>query len=189
LTSPFPKNTGGKSEKDYDPGNKSLASASKITTTDEDQKKLNKLYNIVDSRIEEQIVDLKTTLLEHGQKIDGVIKEFNSLCEVLKGNLQPQQGTTTQPPQPATGPQINFQELPSDVKADALAKIGTAAAQMIQAWKGGGETHSDFMGQLGKEMLTDLVRATVDDIQQRVYNIKKLPPANISQTNTSHRIA
>lgn len=46
------------------------------------------------------------------------------------------------------------------------------------------------MGQLGETMIQDLVRTTIDDIQQRVYGIRKIPPANVTQQtiDTGHKL-
>jgi len=39
-------------------------------------------------------------------------------------------------------------------------------------------------------MINDLVRTTIDDIQQRVYGIRKIPPSSVMQqaTEQTHRL-
>jgi len=167
--------------------NISKAHKSNITTPDEDnKKKLEKLYSIVDGRIEEKFTDLKTVQLEQGTKIDELIKEFNALCEVLK-NPTPQ--TTAAAPQPQTGEKLDFKSLPPDVQMDALGKLMDGASKIVSAWKGP-QTQSSPMGQLGEQMINDLVRTTIDDIQQRVYGIRKIPPSSVMQqaTEQTHRL-
>jgi len=122
--------------------------------------------------------------LGHDQKLDAIISELNNVVSVLSGK-QPQGAI----PQPQTGEKINFSSLPLDIKADALGKIGEGVAKIVEAWKGSKSQQSP-MGALGEQMINDLVRATVDDIQQRVYGIRKIPPTNISSEimSTQHKI-
>jgi len=172
---------GGKSK------NVSQADKSKITTPNQDdQKKLEKLYSIVDGRIEEHVRDIKTVQLEHGTKLDELINQFNQLCEVLKNPTGTAQATA---PQPQTGEKIDFKSLPQDVQMDALGKLMDGASKIVAAWKGQQNQESP-MGKLGEQMINDLVRTTIDDIQQRVYGIRKIPPANVLQESTAqtHRL-
>jgi len=167
--------------------NVSKAHESKITTPDEDnKKKLEKLYSIVDGRIEEKFTDLKTVQLEHGTKLDELINQFNQLCEVLKN---PTAQTQAAAPQPQTGEKLDFKSLPPDVQMDSLGKLGEGISKIIAAWKGPQQNTSP-MGQLGEQMINDLVRTTIDDIQQRVYGIRKIPPSNVLQESTTqpHRL-
>jgi len=167
--------------------NVSKAHESKITTPDEDnKKKLEKLYSIVDGRIEEKFTDLKTVQLEQGTKLDELINQFNQLCEVLKN---PTAQTQAAAPQPQTGEKLDFKSLPQEVQMDALGKLMDGASKIVAAWKGP-QSQQSPMGQLGEQMINDLVRTTIDDIQQRVYGIRKIPPGNVLQQSTaqSHRL-
>jgi len=167
--------------------NYSKAHKSNITTPDEDnKKKLEKLYSIVDGRIEEKFTDLKTVQLEQGTKLDELINQFNQLCEVLKN---PTAQTQAAAPQPQTGEKLDFKSLPPDVQMDALGKLMDGASKIVSAWKGP-QTQSSPMGQLGEQMINDLVRTTIDDIQQRVYGIRKIPPSSVMQqaTEQTHRL-
>ena len=83
-------------------------------------------------------------------------------------------------PQPQTGEKLNFKSLPADVQMDALGKLGDGIGKIISAWKGPQQNTSP-MGQLGEQMINDLVRTTIDDIQQRVYGIRKIPPSSVLQ--------
>ncbi len=167
---------GGKSK------NVSQAGKSKITTPDQDdQKKLEKLYSIVDGRIEEHVRDIKTVQLEHGTKLDELINQFNALCEVLKN---PTAQTQAGAPQPQAGQKLDFKSLPADVQMDALGKLGEGISKIIAAWKGPQQDQQSPMGKLGEQMINDLVRTTIDDIQQRVYGIRKIPPANVLQESS-----
>jgi len=168
--------------------NVSQADKSKITTpATDDQKKLEKLYSIVDGRIEEHVRDIKTVQLEHGTKLDELINQFNQLCEVLKN---PTAQTTATAPQPQTGEKIDFKSLPQDVQMDALGKLMDGASKIVAAWKGPQQNQQSPMGQLGEQMINDLVRTTIDDIQQRVYGIRKIPPTNVLQESSAqtHRL-
>jgi len=163
--------------------NVSKAHESKITTPDEDnKKKLEKLYSIVDGRIEEKFTDLKTVQLEQGTKLDELINQFNQLCEVLKN---PTAKSTEAAPQPNTGEKIDFKSLPQEVQMDALGKLMDGASKIVAAWKGPQQNQQSPMGQLGEQMINDLVRTTIDDIQQRVYGIRKIPPGNVLQQSTA----
>ena len=164
--------------------NVSRAAESKITTPDEDRKKLEKLYSIVDGRIEEHIREINSKLLGHDQKLDAIIQDLTNIVTTLNGQ-QPQ----GQAPQPQQGQSINYNQLPLDVKAEALGKIGEGVAKIVEAWKGG-KTQQSPMGALGESMIQDLVRTTIDDIQQRVYGIRKIPPASVvAQTaSTEHKL-
>lgn len=167
--------------------NVSQADKSKITTpATDDQKKLEKLYSIVDGRIEEHVRDIKTVQLEHGTKLDELINQFNALCEVLKN---PTAQTQAGAPQPKTGEKLDFKSLPQDVQMDALGKLMDGASKIVAAWKGP-QAQQSPMGQLGEQMINDLVRTTIDDIQQRVYGIRKIPPSNVLQDSTAqtHRL-
>ncbi len=176
TSSPFPES------RDFQYGdiseNTSQAHKSKITSADEDQAKLNKLYNIVDGRIAEFTAGIKDSQLATNQKLDSLINEFNNLLVALKGDGANPTGTTP----PKTPPPTDLKDLPTADKLSILNGTLPGLAQLVSAWKGtstgGGE---DFMANIGKQMLTDLVRATVDDIQQRVYGIRKSPPANVVQ--------
>jgi len=168
--------------------NVSQAHHSKITTpAQDDQKKLEKLYSIVDGRIEEKFTDLKAVQLQHGTKLDELINQFNQLCEVLKN---PTAQTQAAAPQPQTGEKLDFRSMPADVQMDALGKLGEGISKIIAAWKGPEQNKQSPMGQLGEQMINDLVRTTIDDIQQRVYGIRKIPPSNVLQESTAaHRLA
>jgi len=167
--------------------NVSKAHESKITTPDEDQqKKKNTLYSMIDGRIEEHVRDLKTVQLEHGTKLDELINQFNALCEVLKN---PTAQTQAGAPQPKTGEKLDFKSLPQDVQMDALGKLMDGASKIVSAWKGPQQNQQSPMGQLGEQMINDLVRTTIDDIQQRVYGIRKIPPSSVLQESTAtHRL-
>jgi len=168
--------------------NVSQAAKSKINTpAQDDQKKLEKLYSIVDGRIEEHVRSIKSVQLEHGTKLDELINQFNALCEVLKN---PNAQTQTAAPQPTTGEKLDFKSMPADVQMDALGKLGDGISKIIAAWKGPQQNQQSPMGQLGEQMINDLVRTTIDDIQQRVYGIRKIPPSSVMQqaTEQAHRL-
>ena len=52
-------------------------------------------------------------------------------------------------------------------------------AEAIKALRGNDAPQQSEFAQLVQQMVTDLIRATVDDIQQRVYGLRKLPPPNL----------
>jgi|SRR5579872_197431 len=53
-------------------------------------------------------------------------------------------------------------------------------AETIKALRGTDQQpQNNEFAQLGQQLVTDLIRTVVDDVQQRVYNIKKLPPPRI----------
>jgi len=180
TSSPFPTNN------DISPDSSkqfSMAHKSKITSVDEDKKeelrKLNYLQSVVEGKVLEFTQDIKDSQLATNQKLDALILEFNNLLVALKGDGTQQTAGTTPPKTP---PPPDLKDLPTADKLSILNGTLPGLAQLVSAWKGtstgGGE---DFMANIGKQMLTDLVRATVDDIQQRVYGIRKSPPANVVQ--------
>lgn len=97
------------------------------------------------------------------------IKDFSNKINQAQGVRQDQQQAQPQQGQPSMmqmlqGGGVSFKDV-----ADA-----------IRALRGNDQPaqQSEF-AQLGQQMVTDLIRATVDDIQQRVYGIRKLPPPNL----------
>ncbi len=63
-------------------------------------------------------------------------------------------------------------------KMQLVTELSKGLAEVVKAWRGG-EQGQDALSGIGKQMITDLVRATVDDVQQRVYNIRKIPPEDV----------
>lgn len=74
-------------------------------------------------------------------------------------------------------------QLPPEMKANLITSASDALSRLVQAWKGSGQQGPDPMAEMGKQLMSDLFRATVDDIQQRVYGIRKIPPPNIMQSH------
>jgi len=130
-------------------GTSGNTSDSKITTPEEDQKKVTKLYSIIDGRISDHVAELKEVLLDHGQKIQSVIDIINKAAE------QPQQ---TQ----------------EQGKIPTLAdrpELMTGLAQIIQAWKGNDPKPSDdYFSQMSKNITLNMLQAGVDGIMKNVYD-------------------
>lgn len=127
---------------------------------------------------------------EQAKRLDNMLHELGNtnqnvtrIAEYLEQAAQPQTtttGTATQMPQTLHPEPIGNMMQDPIMKAELISKLSEGLAQLINAVKGntGQATPSPF-AQLGEQMVTDLIRATVDDVQQRVYNIRKLPPPNV----------
>lgn len=148
-------------------------------TPETPEQKLGRLSNMLGiDKIREQIDDLNkmqnrllSELGNTNQNINAAlewIKDFSNKINQAGGIPQRQQTETQQQP-PAGG---LMQMMQGGVSFKDVAEA-------IRALKGNDQPQTSEFAQLGQQMVTDLIRATVDDIQQRVYGIRKLPPPNL----------
>lgn len=159
--------------------------------TDKPEDKTAKISQFVSQLVDAKITPLFDDIKQQREQMDRLTHElgntnqtlsqltagFNQLVNAMN---QPQQEATAQAPTTAAMPNLN--QIPPEMKAQAVSMIGNTLAELIRAWKGSGQqaASADPMGEMGKQLMFDLFRTTVDDIQQRVYNIRKLPPPNIT---------
>ena len=140
------------------------------------------------------INELTQRFEEQAKVVDGLIHELgntnqslNQVIAIINKSAQAQQQPQTSAASPTFTPTSTMpsamsalNSLPPEMKANLITSASDALARLVQAWKGSPSVSSDPMGEMGKQLMQDLFRATVDDIQQRVYGIRKLPPANLS---------
>jgi hypothetical protein len=130
---------------------------------------------------QDQAKTLDTVIRELGNTNQTIVR-MGTWIEQFSQQQQPSStltGTATVPPI-APAPLNNMMQDPV-MKAELISKLSEGLSQLINAIKGNnGQTAAPSpFAQLGEQMVTDLIRATVDDVQQRVYNIRKLPPPNV----------
>lgn len=83
---------------------------------------------------------------------------------------QPVQSMATNPMGPIDDPMV---------KANVLATLAPAAAELIKLLKGGNAPAQDYFGDMSKEITMNMLRAGVDGIMQNVYhNYNPIPPKN-----------
>ena len=128
--------------------------------------------------IREDVDQLKTHLNNMITELGNTNATLTQVVNLLNQSQQPTQPSPTSAA--PTQPVMNFKSLDPVSQSQVVQNLFTGLSSVVTAWKGG-TPQTDPMGDLGKQMLTDLVRATVDDIQQRVYGIRKLPPPGIRQ--------
>ena len=121
LTTPKRDQEG--SQKDQT-GPKPAEEKPKETTEEQDAKKLQTLRTIIKEQMEIYIKEIPNIV---DLRIQQLIKQ------------QQQPGAPQQSPQQTPQQQTmqEFHNLPPEVKGDLIAKLGVAAAQVLQAWKGG----------------------------------------------------
>ena len=138
----------------------------------EDEEKLNVLrkvlkldhYQLEIESIRQNVDLIKAQMVENTNLQNQVIDRLNSI-------INPGQGTTPAGPLNMADPVQKMQ---------LVTELSKALAEVVRAWKGSAADQSqDALSGIGKQMITDLVRATVDDVQQRVYNIRKIPPPDV----------
>jgi len=134
--------------------NYSKAKFSSITSSDEDEaeekrRKLQLLDNMVTEKVEVKLQEIKTQINQDLQ---------NFLAQL---QAQPQSQTAQSPTAP---------EMPAEIKAEAIAKVGGAVAEVVKAWKGAtaGPT-DDYFGQMSKNMMLQIIQAGLDGIFKNVY--------------------
>jgi len=140
--------------------NYSKAKDSNITTPDEDvaeekRRKLKLLDDMVTAKLDEKMQDLKTQINQELQ---------NFLAQT---QANPQTQTTPGP------------EMPPEIKAEAIAKVGGALAEVVKAWKGASSSSSDdYFGQMSKNMMLQIIQAGLDGIFKNVYPTYNPPAPN-----------
>lgn len=139
-------------------------------------------------KVNERIDELNTTQNRIITELGNTNQTLADLIQQLQAgfNQQPN-ATTANQPEPITSP-ASMAALDPLTKAQVLQGLTSSIAQLISAWKGTSQQQPDQFSMLGQQMLSDLVRATVDDIQQRVYGVRKLPPVDVQQNSTPHRL-
>ena len=140
-------------------------------------------------KINQRIDELNQTQNRILQELGNTNQNLNSALEWIRdfsnkvnqaGGIPQQQQTTQQTQNMAN----TLQQLPPEMKANLISSASDALSRLVQAWKGSTPQGPDPMAEMGKQLMQDLFRATVDDIQQRVYGIRKIPP----QSALSHQL-
>lgn len=110
------------------------------------------------------------------EEIDKVKNELNMQLQQIPTIIQQTiQQMAVQQPQPPNAPQggmPGINDLPPEMKADMLSKVGTSLAQIIQAWKGsqGTAPQVDPFGEMFKQLGINIMQAGVDGIYKQVYD-------------------
>ena len=136
--------------KDY-----SKARESNIENPEEERRrKLLMLDNMVTDKINERMEALK--------------QDINTQIQGFLAQLQPQAQQNQTPP-----------EMPPEIKAEAIAKVGGALAEVVKAWKGSSSTPSDdYFGTMSKNMMLQIIQAGLDGIFKNVYPTYNPPAPN-----------
>ena len=147
----------------------------------EDKKQ--QIFNLINNAIDAKIQPLYNDIKQQREQLDSITKELGNTNQSLNQTITTlnQLISTLQQPQesPKSEQNILSSGLSPELKAQAISSLGQTLASIIQAWKGSSGAAPDPMSEMGKQLMADLFRATVDDIQQRVYGIRKIPPPNI----------
>lgn len=155
-------------EKAHEPSHDySKASKSKITTPEEEaeekRRKLKLLDDMVTAKLDEKMEDLKAHINQ----------EFKNYIAQVQGQPQAQQAQQTQQAAP---------NMPPEIKAEAIAKIGGVLAELVKAWKGTGSAPTDdYFGQMSKNMMLQIIQAGLDGIFKNVYPTYNPPPPNVQR--------
>lgn len=124
------------------------------------------------------------------QSMENIITEkLNGFISALQGQQVQTQAQPVQGIQDMQNAAQMFSTLNPNDKFQIISGLFDGISKLISAWKSGGQSQSSNpLGQLGEQLISDLMRATVDDIQQRVYNIRKRPPPNVLGSSESHSL-
>jgi len=146
--------------------NFSQASTSKITTPEEDEKKLEKLRLLI-----QQEVDANMKVL---------MQQIPSIVNQTIQQLAAQQQQSAPQPQEQLTQAGNEQQMPPGAALAALdPNILTGIAQLIQAWKGGNTQQApDQFGEMFKQLGINIMQAGVDGIYKNVYDGYQPQPRN-----------
>jgi len=142
--------------------NYSKAGDSKITTPEEDiaeekRRKLKLLDDMVTAKLDEKMQDLKTQ----------INLELQNFLAQMKAQPQAEQTQQTTP------------DMPPEIKAEAIAKVGGALAEVVKAWKGASSAPTDdYFGQMSKNMMLQIIQAGLDGIFKNVYPTYNPPAPN-----------
>ena len=130
----------------------------------ENQRKKEAAQKIFDSinTLDSRVKDIESSISQIPQLIQ------NSIQQVFSQIQQPQQAPNT----------ISAIDDPM-VKANVLAQLAPAAAELIKLIKGNPAPTDDYFGNMSKEITMNMLRAGVDGIMQNVYhNYNPIPPKN-----------
>ena len=180
--------------------NISQADKSKISNPEQDNSKQSfkkQLGDILQTHsIEIEALTQKTSQIE--AQLNALPSSFEAIITDKLNNflniIQQQQGQQPQTPLDPNASMQNaasmFQALSPQDKAQAFGSLLDGISKIIGAWKGGAQPQQDSMGELGKQLVTDLIRATVDDIRQKVYQVRLKPPPDMVQSSaqTTHSL-
>ena len=169
--------------------NISQADKSKITNPEQDQSKQNfkkqlteilQTHSIEIETLAQKVNSIEAQLNALPTSFEAIMTDkLNNFLNIIQQGQQPQQDPNMQNMQNAAS---MFQALSPQDKAQAFGSLLDGISKIIGAWKGGAQQASNPLGQLGEQLIQDLMRATVDDIQQRVYGIRKIPPPTVLGT-------
>jgi len=117
---------------------------------------------MVTAKLDEKMEDLKVH----------INKEFQNY--IAQTQAQPEQATG-----PAPAP-----EMPPEIKAEAISKIGGSIAEVVKAWKGASSAPTDdYFGQMSKSMMLQIIQAGLDGIFKNVYPTYNPEPPKVVRFN------
>jgi len=145
--------------------NYSKAKDSNITTPEEDaaeekRRKLKLLDDMVTAKIDEHMQTLKVQIATEFQ---------NMVTQLQQSSIPPQ----------TSAEKSTIPDMPPEIKAEAISKVGTSIAEVVKAWKGASSAPTDdYFGQMSKNMMLQIIQAGLDGIFKNVYPTYNPPAPN-----------
>lgn len=158
-------------------GDYSGASKSQIKTPEEEEKEATRKKELLRNMIQEEVGKSMIEINAQLQQIPTIINQ--SIANIIQQSQQPQ-GIQPQNQSIPAGPD-NSQQMPPGAALAALdPSILTGIAQLIQAWKGGGNAApvNDEFGNMFKQLGINIMQAGVDGIYKNVYDGYQPQPRN-----------
>lgn len=151
-------------------GNQSKAENSSILHPDEEEKEAMRKKQLLQEMIQEEIQKSMIEINAQLQQIPTIINQ--SIQNIINQN-QPQ------PQEPSIQAGDNPQIPPGAALAALDPNILTGIAQLIQAWRGGGQAQQpDQFGEMFKQLGINIMQAGVDGIYKNVYDGYQPQPRN-----------